>query len=154
TFEPHSPRPQEDAGVEADLFAHVSHPLGFRARGGWLASRDHVHDKQGSQQTGDTAEDSYPAPKLIFHRLNGKRHHATRGHAHEESLTAAHEENVKFVNEAWQEVKQQLGESDQRGLGPVQYTEKTPNPSMKNFVPIDLEEWWARRFLANIADLA
>ncbi|XP_018598556.1 MAPK regulated corepressor interacting protein 2-like [Scleropages formosus] len=116
----------------------------------------HVDSKFGDsrQRVAPSSVPSYPAPKLIFHRLNGKRHHATRGHAHEESLTAAHEENVKFVNEAWQEVKQQLGESDQRGLGPVQYTEKTPNPSMKNFVPIDLEEWWARRFLANIADLA
>ncbi|KAL4658136.1 protein FAM195A-like [Arapaima gigas] len=102
---------------------------------------------------------SSPAPKLVFHSLNGKPQPAPGpplGHAHEENFTAAHEENVKFVNEAWQEVKQQLGNSEQleRGLGPVQYTEKNPNPSMKNFVPIDLEEWWAQRFLANIAELA
>ncbi|XP_071387301.1 MAPK regulated corepressor interacting protein 2 isoform X2 [Centroberyx affinis] len=61
---------------------------------------------------------------------------------------------------AWQEVEQQLGDGAGAGgepagtQGPVQYTEKTPSPVMKNFVPIDLEEWWAQRFLANIANLS
>ncbi|KAG9340445.1 hypothetical protein JZ751_021558 [Albula glossodonta] len=100
-----------------------------------------------------------PAPKIVFNRLNGKRYHTSPtplSNTLAEGFTAAHEENVKFVHEAWQEVEQQLGESSQpeQRKGPVQYTEKTPNPSMKNFVPIDLEEWWAQRFLANIANLS
>ncbi|XP_036408329.1 MAPK regulated corepressor interacting protein 2-like [Megalops cyprinoides] len=115
-----------------------------------------------------------PAPKIVFNRLNGKRYHTSptpQGDTPAEGFTAAHEENVKFVYEAWQEVEQQLGDSGQAengqhddgqaengqplcSQGPVQYSEKTPNPSMKNFVPIDLEEWWAQRFLANIANLA
>nr|XP_033770930.1 MAPK regulated corepressor interacting protein 2 isoform X2 [Geotrypetes seraphini] len=94
------------------------------------------------------------APKLVFNRVNGKRHQAAvpRPAATEESYTPAHEENVRFVHEAWQEVEQQLADGHQRknGHGPVQYVEKTPNPILKNFVPIDLEEWWAQRFLANI----
>ncbi|XP_029916891.1 MAPK regulated corepressor interacting protein 2 [Myripristis murdjan] len=102
-----------------------------------------------------------PPPKIVFNRLNGKRYHAAaaqKADSPAEGFTPAHEENVRFVYEAWQEVEQKLGDSDggkpAGGQGPVQYTEKTPSPVMKNFVPIDLEEWWAQRFLANIANLS
>nr|XP_013795425.1 PREDICTED: protein FAM195A [Apteryx mantelli mantelli] len=95
-----------------------------------------------------------PAQKLVFNRVNGKRPQVLPQHvsAPEECYTLAHEENVRFVYEAWQQVEQQLDDS-QRGenvCGPVQYVEKTPNPGLKNFVPIDLEEWWAQQFLAKI----
>ncbi|XP_030068152.1 MAPK regulated corepressor interacting protein 2 isoform X2 [Microcaecilia unicolor] len=93
------------------------------------------------------------APKLVFNRVNGKRNQAAAPEpVKEESYTLAHEENVRFVHEAWQEVEQQLADGHQgkNGHGPVQYVEKTANPILKNFVPIDLEEWWAQRFLANI----
>ncbi|XP_037546085.1 MAPK regulated corepressor interacting protein 2 isoform X2 [Nematolebias whitei] len=101
-----------------------------------------------------------PPPKIVFNRLNGKRHHgsSTPTPSPAEGFTAAHEENVRFVYEVWQEVEQKLEDKD-RGesadsQGPVQYAEKTPSAVMKNFVPIDLEEWWAQRFLANIASLS
>nr|XP_009670408.1 PREDICTED: protein FAM195A [Struthio camelus australis] len=95
-----------------------------------------------------------PAQKLVFNRVNGKRPQVLPQHvsAPDECYTLAHEENVRFVYEAWQQVEQQLDDS-QRGenvCGPVQYVEKTPNPGLKNFVPIDLEEWWAQQFLAKI----
>ncbi|EOA95149.1 Uncharacterized protein C16orf14-like protein, partial [Anas platyrhynchos] len=91
-----------------------------------------------------------PLPKLVFNRVNGKRPQVLLPHTAgpEECYTAAHEENVR----SWQEVEQQLDDS-QRGesaRGPVQYVEKTPDPSLKYFVPIDLEEWWAKQFLAKI----
>uniref|UniRef100_A0A8V0Z853 MAPK regulated corepressor interacting protein 2 n=1 Tax=Gallus gallus TaxID=9031 RepID=A0A8V0Z853_CHICK len=95
-----------------------------------------------------------PAQKLIFNRVNGKRPQVLLPHTSvpEESYTAAHEENVRFVYEAWQEVEQQLdgGQRGESARGPVQYVEKTPNPRLKHFVPIDLEEWWAQQFLAKI----
>ncbi|XP_058495804.1 MAPK regulated corepressor interacting protein 2 [Solea solea] len=99
-----------------------------------------------------------PPPKIVFNRLNGKRYHsaaAQRANSPTEGFTPAHEENVRFVYEAWQEVEQKLGgggsgESTNRP-GPVQYTEKTPSAAMKNFVPIDLDEWWGQRFLANLS---
>lgn len=105
---------------------------------------------------------SSPAPKLVFNGLNKKKLHTQttpQADAQPEGFTPSHEENVKFVYEAWQEVEQQLGDAvaagdPGAGLGPVQYSEKTPNPQLKNFVPIDLEEWWAQRFLANIANLS
>ncbi|XP_053133145.1 MAPK regulated corepressor interacting protein 2 [Hemicordylus capensis] len=97
---------------------------------------------------------SSPAPKLVFNRVNGKRPPVMTQHtgATEESYTLAHEENVRFVYEAWQEVEQQLDGSRQgeSGPGPVQYTEKAPTPELTNFVPIDLEEWWAQQFWAKI----
>ncbi|XP_041086290.1 MAPK regulated corepressor interacting protein 2-like [Polyodon spathula] len=97
-----------------------------------------------------------PALKLVFNRVNGKRYHTPQPQTdcQGEGYTAAHEDNVKFVYEAWQEVEQRLGDSRgaENGHGPVQYTDKSPNPSLKNFVPIDLEEWWAQRFLANIVN--
>lgn len=103
------------------------------------------------------------APKIVFNRLNGKRYHTAANpkvYSTTEGFTPAHEENVRFVYEAWQEVEQRLVDRDGDGVEldcrpvPVQYTEKTPSPAMKNFVPIDLDEWWAQRFLANIANLS
>ncbi|KAH0631840.1 hypothetical protein JD844_019697 [Phrynosoma platyrhinos] len=95
-----------------------------------------------------------PAPKLVFNRINGKRPPLTIQPMSntEESYTMAHEENVRFVYEAWQQVEQQLDDSRQggSGSGPVQYVEKTPSPELKDFVPIDLEDWWAQQFLAKI----
>nr|XP_006113933.2 MAPK regulated corepressor interacting protein 2 [Pelodiscus sinensis] len=95
-----------------------------------------------------------PTPKLVFNRVNGKKPPVTAQPtaAHEESYTLAHEENVRFVYEAWQQVEQELEGSrpGESGRGPVQYAEKTPSPTLTNFVPIDLEEWWAQQFLAAI----
>ncbi|XP_077618928.1 MAPK regulated corepressor interacting protein 2 [Crocuta crocuta] len=72
----------------------------------------------------------------------------------QETYTLAHEENVRFVSEAWQQVEQQLGggPAGESGPRPVQYVEKTPNPRLQNFVPIDLDEWWAQQFLARITN--
>ncbi|XP_006790852.1 MAPK regulated corepressor interacting protein 2 [Neolamprologus brichardi] len=102
-----------------------------------------------------------PPPKIVFNRLNGKRYHSAAAQKTEspvEGFTPAHEENVRFVYEVWQEVEQKLEDGGSGGpadsQGPVQYSEKTPSAAMKNFVPIDLEEWWAQRFLANIANLS
>ncbi|KAL3067178.1 MAPK regulated corepressor interacting protein 2 [Trematomus bernacchii] len=102
-----------------------------------------------------------PPPKIVFNRLNGKRYHGAatqKSPCPAEGFTPAHEENVRFVHEAWQEVEQNKGDGDgvesTESQGPIQYTEKTPSVAMKNFVPIDLEEWWAQRFLANIANLS
>ncbi|XP_067390159.1 MAPK regulated corepressor interacting protein 2 [Emydura macquarii macquarii] len=97
---------------------------------------------------------SSPTPKLVFNRVNGKRPQVTPQitSSTEESYTLAHEENVRFVYEAWQQVEQQLDDSQQGEgrCGPVQYAEKTPNPALTNFVPIDLEQWWGEQFLAKI----
>uniref|UniRef100_A0A3Q0SD44 Uncharacterized protein n=1 Tax=Amphilophus citrinellus TaxID=61819 RepID=A0A3Q0SD44_AMPCI len=103
-----------------------------------------------------------PAPKIVFNRLNGKKYHhpapALPAHNHpEESFTFAHEENVKFVSEAWQEVLQQeqeVGQGPEPAEKAVHYNETTPSPHMDDFVPIDLDEWWAQRFLANINKLS
>ncbi|XP_019292854.1 MAPK regulated corepressor interacting protein 2 isoform X1 [Panthera pardus] len=55
---------------------------------------------------------------------------------------------------AWQQVERQLGggPAGESGPRPVQYVEKTPNPRLQNFVPIDLDEWWAQQFLARITN--
>ncbi|XP_063059474.1 MAPK regulated corepressor interacting protein 2 [Engraulis encrasicolus] len=99
-----------------------------------------------------------PAPKIVFHRLNGQRNHKAPvpRTVSLEGFSAAHEENVKFVHEAWKEVEQNMGEGQkvEDSRAAVQYTEKAPSTLTKNFVPIDLEEWWAQRFLANIGNLA
>ncbi|XP_026559964.1 MAPK regulated corepressor interacting protein 2 [Pseudonaja textilis] len=95
-----------------------------------------------------------PLPKLVFNRVNGKRPPLmiSPPTTTEENYTIAHEENVRFVYEAWQQVEQQLDSRQQGdgGSGPIQYTEKTPSPELKDFVPIDLEDWWAQQFLAKI----
>ncbi|XP_064887079.1 MAPK regulated corepressor interacting protein 2 isoform X1 [Columba livia] len=112
-----------------------------------------VHADARPQQAGHAAPHS-PAQKLVFNRVNGKRPQVLlqQVSAPEECYTLAHEENVRFIYEAWQQVEQQLdgSRSGDSACGPVQYVEKTPNPGLKNFVPIDLEEWWAQQFLAKI----
>lgn len=99
-----------------------------------------------------------PAPKIVFTRLNGKKYHhpapaLPADNQQEESFTPAHEENVKFVYDAWQDVLQQEKGSEE-AQGTVHYKETAPSPNMDNFVPIDLDEWWAQRFLANIDKLS
>uniref|UniRef100_A0A673TMW9 MAPK regulated corepressor interacting protein 2 n=1 Tax=Suricata suricatta TaxID=37032 RepID=A0A673TMW9_SURSU len=99
---------------------------------------------------------SSPGPRLVFNRVNGRRPPATSPSLEgtQETYTLAHEENVRFVSEAWQQVEQQLGggPAGESGPRPVQYMEKTPNPRLQNFVPIDLDEWWAQQFLARITN--
>ncbi|XP_004705834.1 MAPK regulated corepressor interacting protein 2 [Echinops telfairi] len=97
---------------------------------------------------------SSSGPRLVFNRVNGRRPLATSPSLEgaQETYTLAHEENVRFVSEAWQRVERQLDGSPacEGGLRPVQYEERTPNPRLQNFVPIDLDEWWAQQFLARI----
>ncbi|XP_068605611.1 MAPK regulated corepressor interacting protein 2-like [Brachionichthys hirsutus] len=105
--------------------------------------------------------DDLPAPKIVFSRPNGRKYqHPAPGLAaddpQEENFTPAHEENVRFVNEVWREVLQQdrrpsCGSGDAKEA--VHYEEAAPSPHMDNFVAIDLDEWWAQRFLANIDKL-
>uniref|UniRef100_G3PBP3 Uncharacterized protein n=1 Tax=Gasterosteus aculeatus aculeatus TaxID=481459 RepID=G3PBP3_GASAC len=99
-----------------------------------------------------------PAPKIVFSRPNGKKYHhpapaLAAGEQQQESFTPVHEENVRFVYDAWQEVVQQE-QGPEEAPGAVHYEESTPNPHMDGFVPIDLDEWWAKRFLANIDKLS
>ncbi|XP_068193366.1 MAPK regulated corepressor interacting protein 2-like isoform X1 [Antennarius striatus] len=102
-----------------------------------------------------------PAPKIVFNRLNGKKYqHPAGGLAtdtpQEENFTPAHEENVRFVNGVWQEVVQQdrgSSRGSENAQEAVHYKEAAPSPHMDNFVAIDLDEWWAQRFLANIDKL-
>ncbi|XP_036861596.1 MAPK regulated corepressor interacting protein 2 isoform X3 [Manis javanica] len=97
-----------------------------------------------------------PGPRLVFNRVNGRRPPTTTSSLEgaQETYTLAHEENVRFVSEAWQLVEQQLGggPAGESGPGPVQYVERTPSPRLQNFVPIDLDEWWAQQFLARITN--
>ncbi|KAG3259279.1 MAPK regulated corepressor interacting protein 2 isoform X2 [Ictidomys tridecemlineatus] len=97
---------------------------------------------------------SSPGPRLVFNRVNGRRPLTTSPSLErtQETYTLAHEENVRFVSEAWQQVERQLegGQASESGPRPVQYVERTPDPRLQNFVPIDLDEWWAQQFLARI----
>ncbi|XP_069875981.1 MAPK regulated corepressor interacting protein 2-like isoform X3 [Dipodomys merriami] len=97
-----------------------------------------------------------PGPRLVFNRVNGRRPLATPPSLEvpQETYTLAHEENVRFVSEAWQQVEQQLdgGLAGESGPRPVQYVERTPDPRLQNFVPLDLDEWWAQQFLARITN--
>ncbi|XP_063170925.1 MAPK regulated corepressor interacting protein 2 [Candoia aspera] len=115
--------------------------------------RRQQQQQQQQQQELSSWPPASPLPKLVFNRVNGKRPPLiSPPTTTEENYTVAHEENVRFVYEAWQQVEQQLDSREQGegGSGPVQYTEKNPSPELKDFVPIDLEDWWAQQFLAKI----
>ncbi|KAM9843280.1 MAPK regulated corepressor interacting protein 2-like [Aulostomus maculatus] len=99
-----------------------------------------------------------PAPKIVFNRLNTKKYNnpapsLPEDNQQEERFSPAHEENVKFVHEVWQEVTQSEPGANQ-GPEVVYFKDNTPSPHMDNFEPIDLDEWWAQRFLANIDKLS
>ncbi|NP_001079702.1 uncharacterized protein LOC379389 [Xenopus laevis] len=101
--------------------------------------------------------DSLPSnapPKLVFNRVNGKRSQTPGPELEREVYTLAHEENVRFIYQAWQDVKHQMEEPQQSRCTPQQYQDQSPDTHLKNFVPIDLDEWWAERFLANIENCA
>ncbi|KAE8579233.1 hypothetical protein XENTR_v10023955 [Xenopus tropicalis] len=100
--------------------------------------------------------DSPPSapPKLVFNRVNGKRTQTPGTELEREVYTMAHEENVRFIHQAWQDVKHQMEEPQQNECTPQQYQDQSPDTPLKNFVPIDLDEWWAERFLANIENCA
>ncbi|XP_061605554.1 MAPK regulated corepressor interacting protein 2-like [Phyllopteryx taeniolatus] len=100
------------------------------------------------------------APKIVFNRPNGKKYHQPSSGLpadpkQQGESTAAHEDNVKFVYEAWQEVIDHAqGTEEEASAAVVYYKDDSPNPHMDDFVPIDLDEWWAQRFLANIDKLS
>ncbi|XP_023153302.1 MAPK regulated corepressor interacting protein 2-like [Amphiprion ocellaris] len=111
-----------------------------------------------------------PAPKIVFTRLSGKKtlqlaSARPADQQPDEGVSTAHQENVNFVYEVWQEVQQQDQGPDQGpNQGPdqgpagaqrvIHYKESSPSPHVDTFVPIDLDEWWAQRFLANIDKLS
>ncbi|KAM5227667.1 MAPK regulated corepressor interacting protein 2 isoform 4-T4 [Ctenodactylus gundi] len=70
------------------------------------------------------------------------------------TLTKGPSKLVAQRRTAWQHVEQQLdnGPAGESGPKPVQYVERTPDPRLQNFVPIDLDEWWAQQFLARITN--
>ncbi|XP_012977033.1 MAPK regulated corepressor interacting protein 2 isoform X3 [Mesocricetus auratus] len=114
--------------------------------------------RKASRPTGTASawRSGSPGPRLVFNRVNGRRPLTTPTSLEgtQETYTLAHEENVRFVSEAWQQVERQLGggPADESGPRPVQYVESTPDPRLQNFVPIDLDEWWAQQFLARITN--
>ncbi|NXY36727.1 MCRI2 protein, partial [Pomatorhinus ruficollis] len=100
-----------------------------------------------------------PAQKLVFNRVNGKRPPLLLQQisAPEECYTLAHEENVRFVYEGEGRgifcdsmvIVSGVQKGAPTALLPLQLL-PSPLPSFSDFVPIDLEEWWAQQFLAKI----
>ncbi|XP_039596031.1 mapk-regulated corepressor-interacting protein 1 [Polypterus senegalus] len=84
---------------------------------------------------------SSPASRVVY---NGKRNPSPRSPTNTgELFTPAHEENVRFIYEAWQCVMRDLGSSqggERSERGPQQYVEKTPNPVLNTFTPVDLND--------------
>uniref|UniRef100_A0A8C5FHW1 MAPK regulated corepressor interacting protein 2-like n=1 Tax=Gadus morhua TaxID=8049 RepID=A0A8C5FHW1_GADMO len=94
-----------------------------------------------------------PAPKIVFNRPNGKKYHQpaqslqVNSQSEDSCFTPAHEENVQFAHHG---KETQCGFNTRNFFGPCHYC----LPAPPYFVPIDLDEWWAQRFLANIDKLS
>ncbi|KAK1163807.1 mapk-regulated corepressor-interacting protein 1-like [Huso huso] len=82
---------------------------------------------------------SSPASRFVS---NGKRNTSPRSPTNTgELFTPAHEENVRFIYDAWQCVLRDLASSSDRSeRGPQQYVEKTTNPGLNTFTPVDLSD--------------
>ncbi|CAK8683422.1 mapk-regulated corepressor-interacting protein 1-like [Clavelina lepadiformis] len=66
-------------------------------------------------------------------------------------ITSQHKDNVSSISEEWDKVKADLNKrEDERILGTTQYIEKNPHPSMQNFRPFDLEDFWGQKQLSNL----
>uniref|UniRef100_A0A8D0H522 MAPK regulated corepressor interacting protein 1 n=1 Tax=Sphenodon punctatus TaxID=8508 RepID=A0A8D0H522_SPHPU len=85
-------------------------------------------------------DSSSPVSRVVY---NGKRNSSPRSPSNSsEIFTPAHEENVRFIYEAWQCVERDLRNhiaGGERGLV-EEYVEKMPNPSLKAFKPVDLND--------------
>ncbi|XP_042615119.1 mapk-regulated corepressor-interacting protein 1-like [Cyprinus carpio] len=61
----------------------------------------------------------------------------------EELLTPAHEENVRFIHYTWQRVMREMQTcqgNENNNQGPQKYVERTPNPALSCFTPLDLND--------------
>uniref|UniRef100_A0A671PW56 MAPK regulated corepressor interacting protein 1 n=1 Tax=Sinocyclocheilus anshuiensis TaxID=1608454 RepID=A0A671PW56_9TELE len=61
----------------------------------------------------------------------------------EELLTPAHEENVRFIHYTWQRVMREMQTcqgNENNNQGPQKYVERTPNPALNSFTPVDLND--------------
>ncbi|TRY56941.1 hypothetical protein DNTS_012512 [Danionella cerebrum] len=61
----------------------------------------------------------------------------------DELLTPAHEENVRFIHYTWQHVMREMQTFQGRennNMGPRKYVERTPNPALSGFTPVDLND--------------
>ncbi|KAK2857379.1 hypothetical protein Q7C36_005298 [Tachysurus vachellii] len=59
----------------------------------------------------------------------------------DEFLTPAHEENVRFIHYTWQCVMREMQSfqgTENSNKGPQKYVERTPNPGLSSFTPVDL----------------
>ncbi|KAG8452769.1 hypothetical protein GDO86_004528, partial [Hymenochirus boettgeri] len=75
---------------------------------------------------------SNSAPKLIFNRVNGKRTQIPSSDVEREVYTLAHEENVRFIYQAWEDVKHKMEEPGQNGCAPQQYQDQSPDNPLKS----------------------
>ncbi|XP_046721432.1 mapk-regulated corepressor-interacting protein 1 [Silurus meridionalis] len=57
-----------------------------------------------------------------------------------ELYTPAHEENVRFIHDTWLCVLRDIKSPQNSERGPQEYVEKTPNPNLLSFTPVDLNE--------------
>lgn len=68
----------------------------------------------------------------------------------QEPISQQHDDSVRFVAEAWSQVKQKYEVSTRQGReGPEYYQEKVPN-QMQGFEPFDLDQWWEKRTLQKL----
>ncbi|XP_007234469.2 mapk-regulated corepressor-interacting protein 1 [Astyanax mexicanus] len=84
---------------------------------------------------------SSPAPKMVqnYKQTSG----ACSPTNTEELLTPAHEENVRFIHYTWQCVMREMQSfqgSENSNKGPQKYVERTPNPNLSSFTPVDLND--------------
>ncbi|XP_053153121.1 mapk-regulated corepressor-interacting protein 1 isoform X1 [Hemicordylus capensis] len=105
------------------------------------ASESPTHTSSAWASAGqEVAMTSSPVSRVVY---NGKRNSSPRSPSNSsEIFTPAHEENVRFIYEAWQCVERDLRSQmagGERGLV-EEYVEKTPNPSLKAFKPVDLSD--------------
>ncbi|XP_060757474.1 mapk-regulated corepressor-interacting protein 1 isoform X2 [Neoarius graeffei] len=57
-----------------------------------------------------------------------------------ELYTPAHEENVRFIHDTWLCVLRDIKSPQNSERGPQEYVEKSPNPNLLSFTPVDLSE--------------
>ncbi|XP_023646461.1 mapk-regulated corepressor-interacting protein 1 [Paramormyrops kingsleyae] len=81
---------------------------------------------------------SSPAARIVhnYKRTSSPRSPTNTG----ELFTPAHEENVRFIHDTWQCVMRDIKSSQNSDRGPQEYVEKTPNPALHSFTPVDLSD--------------
>ncbi|XP_035695115.1 MAPK regulated corepressor interacting protein 2-like [Branchiostoma floridae] len=93
------------------------------------------------------------SPRPVFTPVNGKKKERTVSPVHQQDQTPEHQYNIRYLYDIWRRVEREEQEDRDKNHGTKYYVEsEKSNPALENFVPFDLEQFWANKFLQSVKE--